>query len=759
MIVGINEPKGRSARRDCLDADFVVVGGGIAGVCASIAAARDGLKVILIQDRPVLGGNASSEVRLWILGATSHMGNNNRWAREGGIVDEILTENMFRNKEGNPVLLDALLLDKVMAEKNIRLLLNTVVTDVHKSGDRTIESVEAVCPQTDTYYTISAGLFCDASGDGVVAFRSGASFRMGAEDKSEFSERFQASGRFGELLGHSMYFYTRKCDHPVKFVAPDFALKDISTIPKYENIRPDQWGCNYWWFEYGGTLDTVHDTDKIREELMKLIYGAWNYIKNSGKFPEAENMTLEWVGTIPGKRESRRFEGLYMITQGDIVSQRHFDDAVAYGGWAIDLHPADGVYSTLPSCTQYHSKGVYPIPYRCYVCKDIDNLFLAGRIISASHIAFGSTRVMATSGAGGQAVGTAAALCVKESCLPADLLMPERMFELQQQLNLAGQSIPGTKIDGGRNYVSSARIAPSSEMSLGALPPNGEWHTLEFGAAQILPLKADTKYSFKVALKASGRTEVVSQLVISSKLGNYTPDAVIDTIRLDLQEGVQDMEINFKRTLDKDQYAFIMFRPHPDVLIAMSDLRMTGILSVFSKYNLKVGNTGRQTPPEGSGFESFEFWCPERRPDGKNIAMEICPAINFFDAGNIANGYTRPGVLPNAWVASLEDDAPALELSWDSPQTVHGVTVFFDNDYDHAMESVQYGHPEDVIPFCVRDMEILTGDGKTLCCVSGNHSTIVSCVPGTPETVSRLVFKFSKPMDKVPASVFQIFIN
>ena len=258
-------------------------------------------------------------------------------------------------------------------------------------------------------------------------------------------------------------------------------------------------------------------------------------------------------------------------------------------------------------------------------------------------------------------------------------------------------------------------------MSLGVLPPNGEWHTLEFGAAQILPLKADTKYSFKVALKASAKTEPVSQLVIYSKPGNFTPDTVIDTIRLDLQEGVQDMEINFKRTLDKDQYAFIMFRPHPDVLIAMSDLRMTGILSVFSKYNLKVGNTGRQTPPEGSGFESFEFWCPERRPDGKNIAMEICPAIIFFDAGNIANGYTRPGVLPNAWVASLEDDAPALELSWDSPQTVHGVTVFFDNDYDHAMESVQYGHPEDVIPFCVRDMEILTGDGKTLRILCPRH--------------------------------------
>ena len=122
------------------------------------------------------------------------------------------------------------------------------------------------------------------------------------------------------------------------------------------------------WIEYGGRLDTVHETETIKWELWKVIYGVWNYIKNSGKFPEARNMTLEWVGQIPGKRESRRFEGYYMIKQSDIVRQKHFDDAVGFGGWAIDLHPADGVFSEKPGCNQWHSKGIYEIPYRGYDC-------------------------------------------------------------------------------------------------------------------------------------------------------------------------------------------------------------------------------------------------------------------------------------------------------------------------------------------------------------------------------------------------------
>lgn len=279
----------------------------MSGVCAAITAARQGVKVVLIQDRPVLGGNASSEVRLWILGATSHMFNNNRYAREGGIVEEILIENLHRNPEGNPLILDTVLLEKVVEEPNIQLYLNTALIACEKAGER-IDHVKAFSSQTSLMHTIKASQFIDCTGDGVLSFLAGAPFRIGAEKYEEFQEKFAPSSDYGHLLGHSIYFYSKDVGRPVKFVAPSYALQDVEgEIPRFKTFNTKDMGCNLWWIEYGGRMDTVHDTEKIKWELWKVVYGVWDYFKNSGRFPEAENLTLEWVGTIPGKRESRRF--------------------------------------------------------------------------------------------------------------------------------------------------------------------------------------------------------------------------------------------------------------------------------------------------------------------------------------------------------------------------------------------------------------------------------------------------------------------
>src|ERR1017187_2902056 len=208
MIQSNGTDEARPLRGISLSADLVISGGGLAGVCAAVTAARADTKVALVQDRPVLGGNASSEVRLWVLGATSHMGNNNRWAREGGVVDEILVENLYRNPEGNPLILDTILLEKVRAEENITLLLNTAISEVEKSGPAAVAAVAGYCSQNQMRYCIEAPLFCDASGDGIVAFLAGAAFRMGAEGREEFDEGFAPEKSYGELLGHSLYFYS-----------------------------------------------------------------------------------------------------------------------------------------------------------------------------------------------------------------------------------------------------------------------------------------------------------------------------------------------------------------------------------------------------------------------------------------------------------------------------------------------------------------------------------------------------------------------
>jgi hypothetical protein len=296
----------RDFRTEHLDADLVIVGGGIAGTCAAITAARAGIRVVLVQDRPVLGGNGSSEVRLWVLGATAHMFNNNRWSREGGVIDEILVENMYRNPEGNAVIFDTVLLEKAVSESNITLLLNTTAIAAAMDGDR-IGAVTAFCSQNSTRYELTAPLFCDASGDGVLGFLAGAAYRMGAESTEEFGELFAPDESFGGLLGQSIYFYSKDVGVPVAFVPPAYALQDISEIPRWRSFTTKVQGCRLWWIEYGGRLDTVHDTEAIKWELWKIVYGVWNHLKNSGDFPEAETLTLEWVGLIPGKRESRRF--------------------------------------------------------------------------------------------------------------------------------------------------------------------------------------------------------------------------------------------------------------------------------------------------------------------------------------------------------------------------------------------------------------------------------------------------------------------
>ncbi|MFW5657654.1 MAG: FAD-dependent oxidoreductase [Bacteroidota bacterium] len=758
MLVEKNTDNGRENRNVDLTPDLVIAGGGLAGTCAAITAGREGLRVVLVQDRPVLGGNASSEVRLWILGATSHMGNNNRWAREGGVIDEILVENLYRNKEGNPLILDTIILEKVKEESNITLLLNTAVYEVIKKNAREIDSIKAFCIQNSTAYTISAPFFIDATGDGIVSFLAGASFRMGAETKDEFGEKFAPDQSFGELLGHSLYFYSKKTDKPVKYIAPSYALKDIKELTKYKIISKDDQGCRFWWVEFGGRRDTVYETEEIKWELWKVVYGIWNHIKNSGEYEDTENLTLEWVGTIPGKRESRRFEGLYMMKQQDVVEQTKFYDAVAFGGWALDLHPADGVYSDLPSCVQYHAKGIYDIPLRSYISKDIDNLLFAGRIISTSHVAFGSTRVMATCAFGGQAVAMATKQCIEKGLMPKQLLDQENIRELQNRLNLMGQSIIGVPIDQSENLMKLAKLYASSEYKLEKLPYDGPWLKLDIGAAQLLPLEKNTHYTFSFLLNADEDTTVQIELRVSSRIGNYTPDEIRESKMLHLKKGEQTIDVAFETVLSEDQYAFVTFHKNEQVSILCSKQRMTGILSVFNGKNKAVNNNGMQTPPEDSGIDSFEFWIPKRRPEGHNLAFSVSPALNLFAIDNLRNGYVRPYKKTNAWGATPADENPTVHIEWDHKQEINEIKLFFDADYDNALESVLMQHPEDVAPFCVPAFRIYA-DGQLLYQEKENHQTINHIKFSNPVNSSKLTIELDSNTSGAPASIFEIQIN
>lgn len=753
-----NPTYSRVFKNQQIQSDLVVVGGGLSGVCCAITAARQGIKVVLVQDRPVLGGNASSEVRLWVLGATSHMGNNNRWAREGGVIDELLVENMYRNPEGNPLIFDTIMLEKVIEEKNITLLLNTAVYEVGKVNADIIESVTAFCSQNQTTYKLSALLFCDASGDGVVGFLSGAAFRMGAEKQEEFGEKFAPSEEYGELLGHSLYFYSKDVGKPVKFIAPSYAIDVSEKIPRFRSFNTQDYGCRLWWLEYGGRLDTVHDTELIKWELWRVAYGVWDYIKNSGNFPESENLTLEWVGTIPGKRESRRFEGDYMLIQQDIVEQRTHFDAVAFGGWSIDLHPADGVFSEKPGCNQWHSKGIYDIPYRTMYSRNIKNLFLSGRIISASHVAFGSSRVMATSAYCGQAVGVAAALAHREGVLPNELLEKSRLEKLQTKLIRTGQFLPNIVLKDSTDLVQSASITASSELRIHELEENKDLlQPLSVSVAQMIPLSAGQIPDLIIHAYADTETTLDIELRISDKASNQTPNIIIAKKSIAITKGRNCLKLDWQcLSIDASQYVYVCFMKNEKISIARSEKRITGILSVFNTINKAVSNYGKQAPTEDIGVDTFEFWTPKRRPEGHNLAFKIDSPIALFSAENIKNGIARPTTRPNAWVADFDDKTPVLSLNWNKEQNISRIEISFDTDFDHPMESVLMTHPENIMPFCVRNYRILDDKNQIIFERKGNYQT--RNIINLAKTISTKSLKIvvEHPSKNTPASVFEV---
>lgn len=442
-----------------METDIVIVGGGMAGVCAAIAAARNGARVVLVQDRPVLGGNASSEVRMHIVGADRHGGRKDTDSRESGILEEIRLETAVWNPQRSASVFDILLLDWVRQEPNITLLLNTFCDGVVMKNEHEIHAVLASRPSTEDAFTLRAPLFIDCSGDGRLGAEAGAEYRVGREAQSEFGESMAPPVADRKTMGSSILFIGRKYDRPMPFKPPAWAHKFTGPLP-HRGIGSYEYG--FWWNEWGGELDIIKDNERIRDELLATALGIWDLIKNSGHYKDSENWALEWVGAVPGKRESRRFIGDYILREQDVKNGEVFEDGVAYGGWPIDLHPPAGIHTEEPPAVSVNTP-MYNIPFRCVYSRNIANLLFAGRNISTSHVAFGSTRVMGTCAVLGQAAGTAAALCVKHQCAPWEL-GKEGIQELQQQLLKDDAYIIGVTNSDPHDLARKAAASASSAM-------------------------------------------------------------------------------------------------------------------------------------------------------------------------------------------------------------------------------------------------------------------------------------------------------
>ncbi len=486
--------------------DVVIVGGGMTGMCAALACARHGAKTALVQDRPVFGGNASSEIRMHICGASSNMMKKD--AEETGILRELLLENKKVNTYYNFSIWDRVLFTAMKTQPNLTVFLNTTMVDADSEG-RCVKGIHCYQLTTEINWHLTADIFCDCTGNGTLGFMTGVPFRTGSEGKEEFHEKDAPDKPNNDRMGNTLLFKAVDRGQPVEFIPPkdayhfteeqlryrkhaDLRAPDGSILEEKadaimdnldeatKNLVVDNYCLDYgyWWIELTGEkADIIEEYEDIRDELVKCVYGIWDHIKNGGDHG-AQNFDLQWVGMLPGMRESRRLEGDYMLTENDIFDNRIFPDAVAYGGWDCDNHVAHGLldFDKMPSSI-FPFKGLYTIPYGCYVAKEMDNLFISGRSMSASKLAMASSRVMGTCAVGGQAVGTAAAMCIKYGCGTRGV--KQHMTELQQTLLKDDCYIPGYKNEDPLDLARTAKVTATSEKHAAVNVINGVARTVE----------------------------------------------------------------------------------------------------------------------------------------------------------------------------------------------------------------------------------------------------------------------------------------
>ncbi|MEI8408507.1 MULTISPECIES: FAD-dependent oxidoreductase [unclassified Kribbella] len=685
--------------------DLTVVGGGLAGICAAIAAARQGSTVALVQNRPVLGGNSSSEVRVWVCGATAH--GVQHFARETGIMGELFVENQYRNPEGNPYYWDLVLLEAVRAEPRISLFLNTDVRTVDAS-DGMIRSVTGWQMGSEKVIRFVSPAYADCSGDGLIGFLAGADFRTGREPRSLYGESWAPDVPDGNTLGSTILFYTKDTGGPVRFVPPSFA-RDITetAIPTRRIIRSDLNGCSYWWIEWGGELDVVDDNERIRDELQAVVYGIWDYIKNSGLF-DAENLTLEWIGSVPGKREYRRFLGDHVLTQHDVLGQTLFEDRVAFGGWSIDLHPPGGVYSSERGSKHWHPDGNYHIPLRSLYSRNVSNLWMAGRNISASHVAFGTTRVMATCAVLGEAVGIASAVALGNGLSPRELAT-ERFELMRRALQRADASVLGVIDDDPANLALAATVSASSTLTHPAVEVSSGMLPLTTDIAMVLP----SPNGLSLLVDASVDTSLTVELHDPLKPQNYLPLALLDTCTVPVAAGE-------KRWIDvplewRDGNAIVVLRQNSAISVHTANTALPG--TIFFAH--------RDPAPDEQWTEQFRSW--------KHILPRAGLCLRLGDtsayaASNVVGGYSRPYGGPQLWSSEdlAWDPEPWIQLTWPTPVDLTEIVVILDADVEEDLINLHHHRtPFDVLPTLLHTyvLEARTDDTpwQPIATVEDNH--------------------------------------
>jgi hypothetical protein len=425
---------GLSSEPEMQEFDFVVIGGGMAGTCAAIAAARLDVQVALVQNRPVLGGNNSSEVRVH-LGARINL---EPYPALGNLVNEIGPEQ-GGNARPKDYYQDDKKLQAVLNEPNLSLFLNTHANQVEVKDQR-IQQVTAENIRTGERIAFRAPLFADCTGDGTIGYLAGAEFMTGRESRETFKEPTAPETADNLTMGISVQWFSEKADEPSEFPDIDWSLP-WDEEKSFAITRGD------WDWETGMGKDMIRETEYIRDYGLLVVYSNWSYLKNHYLEKEKfRNEKLRWVAYVGGKRESRRLVGDYILTENDLRDRKLMPDGTAPSSWTIDLHYPDPENQkkfdgeAFRSIAEHIKIYPYPIPFRCLYSKNINNLLMAGRDISVSHVALGTVRLMRTGGMMGEVIGMAASICNDRGITPRDIY--QHHFSELERLMLTGVGNP-----------------------------------------------------------------------------------------------------------------------------------------------------------------------------------------------------------------------------------------------------------------------------------------------------------------------------
>ncbi|RKN85577.1 FAD-dependent oxidoreductase [Paenibacillus ginsengarvi] len=706
--------------------DLVVCGGGLAGFCAAVAAARHGAKTCLVQDRPVLGGNSSSEIRVSPQGAA----NFHAYARETGIISELLIEERASNHEHqwtNSVW-DLILYDMAMRTDGLTVHLNTSIASVDVAEGRTIRSVTGRVAASETELTLHADLFIDCTGDGIVAELAGCEWRMGSEGRDEFMEPHAPALPSADVMGSSIYFRAVDTGRPAPFKRPEWAHSYEDASFFYEKGRIPEPGGGYWWLELGVPWHTIYDGETIRHELTRHLLGVWDFVKN--KDPrlklKAANYAIDWIGQVPGKRESRRIMGEYIVTEHDLTNVTAFADEVVFGGWFIDLHSPGGLLADVsePTAVAGHEHSVhmnksfvgpFGLPLRAFMARDASNLLMAGRNISVTHVALGSVRVMGTTALMGQAVGTAAAVSLKRG-EPVKRLTAEAIAEVQQTLLRDGCFLPGRRNEDPSDLARSASVSASSEAVMSAMLPadagethdgasgrdvlrerRGQWIAVDGGELEKLSVcvsnLSDREQTLQVCL-----TPVEHIWEYRVRPQNPAAEACL-TVPPGERQWIE-WPVRLPAGWMAEGYARLDAAANPNLVWHRAKRPEPGLVSA--------------TERGGGRMRRFE--------EGVAMSLRIEPGQRCYRAEQVISGVTRPHRSTNLWRSDPEAGLPGwVELRWPEPATLQIIELTFPG---HLLRDFRFYPAAYKAPECPRDYAVWAwqdGVWRELLQVEGNY--------------------------------------